>query len=272
MLILKYQSNLRLQLFDKIAYLLKKGAIFLLKSKKGVFDRLSNAGFRIKKPESRKVLSHDYLSGSCSIIDADFVEVAEDPHPNPGSPSESSSASIDHETMERLKDYLKTRSQEEISEIFEEIHKILENRASKGEFYNSLGSETQYNEKDKIKETLKSAFRVCSETVSFGKKQIISVSKIASSKASSIAADGKESIKVSSEILNDKWNNLSPKDRKIISEVIITAIEIGLLRNSSRGKQATFAILSSITRHQTPGKKDLEDFVEDFQRLFKRRR
>jgi hypothetical protein len=123
----------------------------------------------------------------------------------------------------------------------------------------------------KIKETLKSAFRICSETASFGKKRIIDVSKVASSKASSIASDGKESIQVSSKILNDKWNNLNPRDRKIISELIITVIEIGLLKNSTRSKQAAFAILSSISRNQTPGKKDLEEFVEGLRGLVKRR-
>jgi hypothetical protein len=244
----------------------------LLKSKKGVFERLSDTGFRIKRPQAKKVLSHDYLSGSCPIIDADFVEVNEDPHPNPRSPSESESGSIDPDTLEKLKDYLKTRSQEEISEIFEEVHRILENRASKGEFYNNRENATPCNEKEKITETLKDAFRIFSETAAFGKKRIIHASKIVSSKASSIASDGKESIKISSKTLNEKWNNLSPKDRKIISEVIITAIEIGLLRNSSRGKQAAFAVLSSISRHQTPGKKDLEDFVEGFQRIIKRGR
>ncbi len=71
-------------------------------------------------------------------------------------------------------------------------------------------------------------------------------------------------------MLNDKWNDLSPRDRKIISEVIIALIEIGLLRSSSKGKKAAFAILSSISRHQTPGKNDLEEFVEGVQGLFKR--
>ena len=73
-------------------------------------------------------------------------------------------------------------------------------------------------------------------------------------------------------MLNNKWNDLSPRDRKLISEVIIALIEIGLLRSSSKGKKAAFAILSSITRHQTPGKNDLEEFVEGAQRLFKRGR
>ena len=59
---------------------------------------------------------------------------------------------------------------------------------------------------------------------------IINVSKVASSKASSIASEGKESIMVSSKKLNEKWNNLSPRDRKIISELIVAMIEIGLLK------------------------------------------
>ena len=261
----------------QITHFFQKGAIFLLKSKKGVFERLSNAGFRIgRKSESRKISSRDSILGSCPVIDADFVEVGKDSPPNPGFSSEPNSESIDSELLEKLREYLKTRSQEEISEIFEEIRKILENRASKdeykGEFNNSRGRRTHYNEEVNIRENLKSAFRFCSETASLGMERIINISKAASSTASSITSGGKESIKVSSKMLNDKWNDLSPRDRKIISEVIIALIEIGLLRSSSKGKRAAFAILSSISRRQTPGKNDLEEFVEGARGLFKRRR
>lgn len=274
----------------------------MLKSKKGVFDMLSDAALRIKRPESRKV-SLDSLLGACSVIDANFVEIDDDSsfdscnksksgsNPNshsipksgsmsasgstPDSESVPNSESIDPELLDKLREYLKTRSQEEISEIFEEIRKILESRASKSklnyEFDNSRGREFPYNEKVNIRENLKSAFRFCSETASLGMERIINVSKTASSTASSIASDGKESIKVSSRMLNNKWNELSPRDRKIISEFIIALIEIGLLKSSSKGKRAAFAILSSISRHQTPGKNDLEEFVAGAQRFFKRR-
>lgn len=167
----------------------------MLKNKKGVFERLSDAGFRVrKKSESEKVLSRESLLGSSPVIDADFVEVDEDFSMDKDSSFKPDSEPIDSELLEKLREYLKTRSQEEISEIFEEIHRILESRASKGEFNNSQGKETPYNGKVKIKETLKIAFRICSETASFGKKRIIDVSKVASSKASSIASDGKESL------------------------------------------------------------------------------
>ena len=257
----------------------------MLKSKKRVFDRLSDAAFRIKRPESRKV-SHDYLLGSCPVIDADFVEISDD-YPSdsssksksrsiPNSDSVPNSESIDPELLEKLGKYLKTRSKEEISEIFEEIRKILESRASKGEykgkFNNSRGRITHSNEEVNIRENLKSVFRFCSETASLGMERIINISKVASSTASSITSGGKESIKVSSKMLNDKWNDLSPRDRKIISEVIIALIEIGLLRSSSRGKRAAFAILSSISRHKTPGRNDLEEFMAGAQGFFKRRR
>jgi hypothetical protein len=251
----------------------------LLKSKKGVFHRLSDAAFRIKRSEFRK-LSHESLFGSCPVIDADFVEINEDFPPGSSHKSKSesipNSESIDPDLLEKLREYLKTRSQEEISEIFEEIRKILENRASKGEnkgeFNNSRGRRTHYNEEVNIRENLKSALRFCSETASLGMERIINISKVASSTASSITSGGKESIKISSKMLTDKWNDLSPRDRKIISEVIIALIEIGLLKSSSKGKRAAFAILSSISRRQTPGKNDLEEFVEGTRGLFKRRR
>ncbi|MDQ1251886.1 MAG: hypothetical protein QG646_997 [Euryarchaeota archaeon] len=255
----------------------------MLKSKKGVFDRLSDAAFWVKRPESKKS-SHDSLLGSCAVIDANFVELNEDSSPDSGNKSKSgavpnsesipNSNSFDPELLDKLREYLKTRSQEEISEIFEEIRKILENRASKGksesEFSNIMG-EVPYNERRNIRENIRSIFRFCSETASRGKKRIISVSKVVSSAASSIASDGKESIKVSSRELNKKWNELSPSDRKIISELIIAVIEIGLLKGSSKSRKAAFAILSSITRHQTPGRNDLEQFLEGAQKVFKRK-
>jgi hypothetical protein len=211
--------------------------VLLIKNKKRVFDRLLNTDFGIRRPESRKASSHECLFGSSSIIDADFVEVNEeipkDSFYKSNSRSTPNSKSFDSDLLENLREYLKTRSQEEITEIFEEINKILEKRASKGE----------------LKDPFKNAFRVCSKAFS----------------------SGKESIKVSSTKLNDKWNNLSPGDRKIISEVIITLIEIGLLKSTSKGKKAAFVILSSISRHQTPGRKDLEEFVDSFQKILKHR-
>ncbi|MDD2339978.1 MAG: hypothetical protein PHG79_06895 [Methanosarcina sp.] len=118
----------------------------------------------------------------------------------------------------------------------------------------------------RIKKISKDAFRAFLETASYGKKQIISASKIASSKASSIASEKKESVIDSSKKLNEKWNKQSPGDRKIISELLVAMIEIGLLKGASRSKQAAFAVLSSISRHQTPGRKDLEDFAEGLQK------
>ncbi len=241
--------------------------------KERVFDTLSDAGFRIrKKSKSRKASSRESLLGSSPIVDADFVEVEEDFFRDPDSSSELNSKSIDSELLENLKEYLKTRSQEEISEIFEEVHKILESRASESKFQEASGEEIPINKKTKIKDISKNAFRLFSETASFGKKRIISASRVASSKASLMASEGKESIMGSSKKLNEKWNNLSPRDRKIISELIVAMIEIGLLKGASRSKKATFAILSSISRHQTPGRKDLEELVEGLQKLFKRRR
>ena len=37
-------------------------------------------------------------------------------------------------------------------------------------------------------------------------------------------------------------------------------------------QKATFYVLSRISRHQTPGRKDLKEFVENLQELFKDRR
>ena len=272
-MILKLTQAVRRSDINKRYLISGRDVTFLLKNKREVFDRLSNAGFRIrKKPESRKVSSRDSLFESGPVMDADFVEVDEDIFPDSDSSSESDPESIDSELLENLRKYLKTRSQEEISEIFEEIRKILESRASEGKFNCGRGKEVPYNEKLNIKGLSKKAFIIFCKTAACGKKRIIDASKAASSKASSIASEGKESIKFSSGKFNEKWNNLSPRDRKIISELIVAMIEIGLFKGASRSKRAAFAVLSSVYRHQTPGRKDLEEFVEGLQKLFKRRR
>ena len=94
------------------------------------------------------------------------------------SSSKLNSEAIDSELLENLREYLKTRSQEEISEIFEEIRKILENRASENESKGGQEKEVPYNEKVKHKRNLKGAFRIFSKTASCGKKRIINVSKV----------------------------------------------------------------------------------------------
>lgn len=133
------------------------------------------------------------------------------------------------------------------------------------------GGDIPTNQRAKIKKISKNAFKVFLETASYGRKCITSVSKVASAKAFSMASEGKESIFDSSKKLNEKWNNLSSIDRKIISELLVAVIEIGLLKRASRNKQAAFSVLSSISRHQTPAQKDLEDFGEGLQKLFKHR-
>ncbi|AKB52742.1 hypothetical protein MSBRW_3489 [Methanosarcina barkeri str. Wiesmoor] len=242
-----------------------------------VFDRLSDAGFRIRnKSKSRKASSREAIFGSSPIIDADFVEVDDveidgncfrDPSPS----YEAYSEPIDSDLMEKLREYLKTRSEEEIIEIFIEVRKILESRGSESDFRKASGEEIPINHRARLKKISENAFKIFLETASYGRKQIISASKVASSKASTIASEGKESIIDSSKKINETWNNLSPRDRKIISELIVAMIEIGLLKGASRSKQAAFSVLSSISRRQTPARKDLEDFGEGLQKLFKHR-
>lgn len=244
--------------------------IFLFKER--VFDRLSSAGFRVKEEhKSRKTPSYETLFGSSPIIIADFVEVEEDLFRIYDSPPKLNSGSIGPELLDNLREYFRTRSQQEVSEIFEEVRKILEGREFEGGFQKAAEEEIPINQRARIKKISKDAFKAFLETASYGRKQIISASKVASSKASSIASERKESVINTSKNLNEKWNNLSPGDRKIISELLVAMIEIGLLKGASRSKQAAFAILSSISRHQTPGRKDLEDFTEGLLKLFKRR-
>lgn len=239
--------------------------IFLLKSKQDIFRKFSSSGYRVRKsPGSGKGSLHDSLMWSCPVFDADFVEVCE-------ASEEDDSPELDPELLEDLREYLRTRSKEEITEIFDEIRKTLESRTSEGRFSgDSMGGSSAY-EKIRVKEIPGRAFRTFSKTASCGKSRVIKISKTVSSKASTIASGGKESVKFSSKKLNDRWSNLSPNDRKMISDVLITVIEVGLLRNSSRGRRAAFVVLSSIYRHQPPGRNDLEEFIDEVSRRFKRR-
>jgi len=242
--------------------------IFLLKNKQDIFRRFSNSGCRFgRSPGLGKDSLRDSLIGSCPVIDAKFVEVSEDP-----ASEEAYSTELDSELLENLREYLRTRSNEEITEIFEEIRKTLEDRTSKSGFSGNRWEDAPAYEKTRMKDISGKAFRTFSKTACCGKDQILKISKTVSSKASAIASEGRESVKASSKILNDRWSNLSPRDRKLISETIITVIELGLLKNSTRGKKAAFVVLSSIYKHQTPGRRDMEEFIEEVSRRLKRRR
>ncbi|AAM31225.1 hypothetical protein [Methanosarcina mazei] len=239
----------------------------MLKNKEDIFRRFSNSGYRSRKSsKTGKDSLRESFIGSCPVIDADFVEVSEDSVSEGISPDE-----VDSELLDNLREYLRTRSKEEITEIFEEIRKTLEERRSDGEFSGNHWKNSSGYEKVRMKEIPGRAFRTFSKTACCGRDQILKFSKVVSSKASIIASEGKESVKVSSKILNEKWSNLSPRDRKLIADTIISVIELGLLKNSSRGKQAAFVILSSICNHKSPGKKDLEEFIEEVSRRLKRR-
>lgn len=242
------------------------GVIFLLKNKQDIFRRFSNSGYRFRKnPSSGKGSLRDSFIGS-PVIDAEFVEVSGDPSSEEDCPDE-----LDSNLLDNLREYLRTRSKEEITEIFEEIRKTLEDRTSKSEFSENRWEGTSTYEKIRMKEIPGRAFKTFSKTACCGRDQILKFSKTVSSKASDIASEGKESIKASSKILNEKWSNLSPSDRKLISDTIIAVIELGLLKNSTKGKKAAFVILSSIFNHKAPGKRDMEEFIDEVSKRLKRR-
>ncbi|WP_410510410.1 hypothetical protein RSJ42_17140 [Methanosarcina hadiensis] len=240
--------------------------IFLLKVKQDIFRRFSNSGYRFRKsPRSGRDSSlRDSFIGSNPVIDAEFVEISREP-------SDDCPDGLDSDLLDNLREYLRTRSKEEIDEIFEEIRKTLEDRTSGSGFFENRWESNNAYEKTRMKEIPGRAFKTFSRTACCGRDQILKFSKTVSSKASDMASEGKESIKTSSKILNEKWSNLSPSDRKLISDTIIAVIELGLLKNSTKGKKAAFVVLSSIFNHKAPGKKDLEEFIDEVSRRLKRR-
>lgn len=241
--------------------------IFLLRNKQDIFRKFSNSDYRFRKNQkSGKDSLRDSFIGSYPVIDAEFVEVSEEPFSEDDCPEE-----LDSDLLENLREYLRTRSKEEIAEIFEEIRKTLEQRTPRSGFSENLRESAFAYEKLRMKEISGRAFKTISKTACCGRDQLLKFSKTVSSKASDIASEGKESVKVSSKIINEKWSNLSPRDRKLISDTILTVIELGLLRNSTKGKKAAFVVLSSIYNHKSPGKRDLEEFIDEVSRRFKRR-
>ena len=243
------------------------GVTFLLKNKQDIFRRFSNSVYRSRKnSKSGKDLLRDSFIGSHPVIDAEFVEVSGDPSYEEDCPDD-----LDSDLLDNLREYLRTRSKEEINEIFEEIRKTLEERSSKSGFSGIRREGASAHEKIRMKEIPEMAFRTFSKTACSGRDQILKFSKTVSSKASDIASEGKESVKASSKILNEKWSNLSPRDRKLISDTIIAVIELGLLKNSSKSKKAAFVVLSSVLNHKAPGKKELEEFIDEVSRRLKRR-
>jgi len=159
---------------------------------------------------------------------------------------------IDQQSLENLREYLKTRSSEEISAIFEDIRKILKGREFREEFSGSGEYEGAYSERMNRNNSQQNAFRKFSKTISSGKERLIKVSQSASSTAFFLASEGKESIKISSKKINEKWNNLSPKERKMISGILIAMIEIGILKGTTKSTRAALAFLLGIYRRQTP--------------------
>ncbi|WP_054864762.1 hypothetical protein [Methanosarcina barkeri] len=135
-----------------------------------VFDRLSDAGFRIRnKSKSRKASSREAIFGSSPIIDADFVEVDDVEvdgievdkgfFHDPNSSYEADSEPIDLDLLEKLREYLKTRSEEEILEIFREVREILESRGSENDFRKASGEEIPINHRARLKKDLRECFQ-----------------------------------------------------------------------------------------------------------------
>ncbi|MDQ1275387.1 MAG: hypothetical protein QG610_960, partial [Euryarchaeota archaeon] len=83
----------------------------MLKNKQDIFRRFSNSGYRFRKnPKSGKDSLRDSLIGSCPVIDAEFVEVSGDSSSKEDCPDE-----LDSDLLENLREYLRTRSKEEIT-------------------------------------------------------------------------------------------------------------------------------------------------------------
>lgn len=135
-----------------------------------------------KKFEFRKASSKDYVFEFCPVIDADFVEINEDSFSNQNASSESNSEPIDSELLEKLRKYLEKSSQEEVSEIFEKIHKFWKAELLKADSKRPLKKKFLLIKRRKIKDITRNAFRPFLGTASCGKKRIIGTPRVASSK------------------------------------------------------------------------------------------
>lgn len=246
----------------------------MLKNKVDIFDRLSHAGYRIKRRYKTRHTSSSDLFGTIPIIDADFVEVKKDLPKEfllgTGKDEYGSAeyGSGDRESAENLLEYLKGCSVDELTDIFEEILRIMGRRGTENEYPDGMNGGTAGGKKKWVKEFSKTTFDNISRVTCRESSRIKEVSKNAASKASRLAAENKDSVREVSGKIYYRLRYSSPEERNLVLMVLLQAV---ILRKPALSKNPAFKVLLSSVNNPFLNKEDVEGLVKGISRLLRRR-
>lgn len=243
---------------------------FLL-NKKSILNRVSS--------RKRRKKNLDFFTGSSPVIEANFVEVSgnyeESCDRNPTRTSRSVTENGE-ESIEKLQEYLKTSSPEELARIFEELRKLLGNekcsfgneREKKQENGRKNRTDRTAGKKERIREISREAFETLSEAACREAKRVKEISKTASEKASRFAAENKDSAREVSEKIFRRLKNSSPEERKLI---LLLLLQAATLKKPTLKKNPAFSVLLQGLSNPFLNRKEAEELIAGFARLFKRR-
>ena len=261
----------------------------LLKNKEDILDRLSHAGYRIKRKYNKRNTSSRGLLGDDLIIDADFVEMKKElpdelllkagkansepigrESVNGGSKEGGSKGGSpeDGESVENLIEYLKTCSSEELSAIFDELLRIMERKGAGSKCPRGAGTGTRGGKKERVREISQNVFENLSRAALRGGSKIKDVSKSAGSKASRLAHDNKDSVKEASEKIYCRLRYSSPEERKMI---LMFLVQVIILKKPTLAKNPAFILLLQSLSNSILSREDVEKLVKGISKLLKRR-
>ncbi len=252
----------------------------LLKNKGDILDRLSHAGYRVKrKYKKRNTSSSDAFIGNIQVINADFVEVKKElpdelllgtgkgKRESAGGES-ADSKSADGESVENLVEYLKACSNEELSDVFEELLRIMERKGAGSECPKGAGTGPRGDKKERMGEISKNVFENLSRIASREGSRIKKVSKSATSKASRLAYENKDSVKEVSEKIYCRLRYSSPEERKMI---LMFLLQVIVLKKPALGKNPAFLLLLQSLSNSILSREEVEKLVKGISKLLKRR-
>lgn len=251
----------------------------LLKNKGEILDSLSHAGYRFKRKYNKRNTSSSDLLGDDLIIDADFVEMKKElpdelllragkDDSEPVSGESVGDKSKDGEPVENLIEYLKTCSSEELSDIFDELLRIMERKGAGSECPKGAGKGTRGGKTERVRVISQNVFENLSRIASREGSRIKEASKSAGSKASRLAHDNKDSVKEVSEKIYCRLKYSSPDERKMI---LMFLLQIIVLKKPTLGKNPAFLLLLQSLSNSILSREDVEKLVKGISNLLKRR-
>ena len=227
----------------------------------------------------RRQRTPDFFTGSGPVIEADFVEIPGNFEENDRNfPPELAcpAATPGEKTIEKLREYLKTSSQEDLIRILEELGKLLESENCN--FENQPGKEQgparekgtgeTAGKKEKIREISRETFKTLSGLACQEAKRMKGFSKTAYEKASGFAAENKVPAREISEKIYLRLKNSGPEERKLILMILLQA---AVLKKPGLKKNPAFSVLLRGLGTPSLNRKEVEELIAGFAGLFRRR-